>query len=205
MEMYSSANNHELSFAYAYQWSEPDQDLTVAMKILTCPALGSETASCPCAEEQSQSARITGALAANPQTPPMVLDHLVNCGVPFVLVRIAENPRSSAETLRKLAGNESVSVRTAVAENYDAPVDVHKKLAQDECVDVRFAVAENANLPPDILEVLIRDENPYVAHRAQTTLTRLEEKTRQVAQTANLEIWNLNFPNNRFNRKRAGS
>ena len=203
MEMYSSANNHELSFAYSYQWSEPDQDLFVAMKILTCPAIGSETSSCPCAQDQSQSTQISSALAANPQTPPMVLDHLVNCGVPFVLVRIAENPRSGAETLRKLAGNESVSVRAAVAENYDAPADVHRQLAQDECVDVRFAVAENANLPPDILEILIRDDNPYVAHRAQTTLTRLEEKTRQVTETSHLEVWS--FPTNRFNRKRANS
>lgn len=203
MEMYSSAKNHELSFAYSYQWSKPDRDLPAAMKILTCPALGSNTQFCQCAKEQSRSSRISCALAANPQTPPMVLDHLVNCGIPFVLVRIAENPRSAAQTLRKLAGNESVSVRTALAENYDAPADVHRSLAHDECVDVRFAVAENANLPPDILEILARDDNPYIAHRAQTTLTRREEKTRKVSEAVYLEVWN--FPSNRFNRKRANS
>ena len=39
--------------------------------------------------------------------------------------------------------------------------------------DVRFGLADNSRMPICILEQLAQDENPYVAHRASLTLSRL--------------------------------
>lgn len=176
---FSSADNHELSFAYAYQWSEPVHDVELAIKILTCPSIGCESEEDPCAQAESEINRIRCALASHPSTPPTVLAHLVNCGVPFILVRIAENPHTDENTLRRLAQSYNTNVREAVAENAGAPNDILNDLSTDECADVRFAIAENPNVPWDILENLTRDENPYVAYRAQTTINRLDATTQR--------------------------
>lgn len=174
MQNNSSADRHELSFARTYQWSEPEQDFELAMKILTCPNIGCYSEDDPCALAESPSDKIRCALASHPSTPPTVLDHLAYCGIAFILVRIAENPSTHAETLRRLGSHPNVNVRSAVAENSNTPIHVQMTLACDECTDVRFALAENANVPGDVLEALARDENPYVAYRAQTTIMRLQ-------------------------------
>jgi len=51
--------------------------------------------------------------------------------------------------------------------------DVIWMLIDDPNADVRFCLAENYNIDEEMLEKLAQDENPYVAHRANKTLTRL--------------------------------
>jgi hypothetical protein len=47
-------------------------------------------------------------------------------------------------------------------------------LAQDESADLRYQLAENHNIHKSVLNLLADDSHPYVAHRAQKTLKRLE-------------------------------
>ncbi len=88
--------------------------------------------------------------------------------------RVAENCRAPIAVLLKLATDPSSEVRIAVAENPRTPESVLEKLVNDFSVDVRYGMAENAMLPEHHLAVLCNDENPYVAHRAKSTLRRLE-------------------------------
>ncbi len=113
------------------------------------------------------------ALAVNPETPPDVLEQLAICGCLALLERIAEHPQASRPLLIALATHDHPIIRSAVAENCNTPDDIVAILAQDECADVRYSIAENARMPVPILELLAEDENPYVAHRARTTLCRV--------------------------------
>ncbi len=92
-----------------------------------------------------------------------------------VRVQVAEHPSLPASYLTDLARDEAHEVRIAVSENLLTPVPILESLAQDEHADVRYAMAENANMPPHILQSLVHDDNPYVAARAQKTLSRLDD------------------------------
>jgi hypothetical protein len=61
----------------------------------------------------------------------------------------------------------------AVADHLNTPEDVLMLLAADDNADVRYAIAENHNISRMVLNKLLDDPNPYVVHRAQTTLERL--------------------------------
>lgn len=197
---FSSADSNDLAFARSYQWSEPVHDLQIAMQILTCPNIGCECEEDPCAQSESEFDRVRCALASHPCTPPSVLAHLVNCDIPFILERIAENPNTDMDTLRRLSRHERAAVRAAVAENTDAHSDVLRALASDESIDVRYSLADNANVPSDILQLLTADENPYVAYRAQTTIARMQASTLRV----DMRRLNLHIPNI-AKQKRVGS
>lgn len=113
-------------------------------------------------------------LAVNPQTESEVLEGLINAEAHVELVvRIAEHPRASAETLCRLAQHAHAEVRAAVAENSNSPAHLLQNLSRDESPDVRYRLAENANIPLFILQDLTDDSNPYVAYRAVTTINRL--------------------------------
>jgi hypothetical protein len=55
-------------------------------------------------------------------------------------------------------------------------------LIEDPNLDVRYALAENYNIDEEMLKALAKDENPYVAHRAEKTLSRL--RPTQILDTA---------------------
>jgi hypothetical protein len=61
----------------------------------------------------------------------------------------------------------------AVADHLNTPVAVLILLAEDDNADVRYALAENHNISRDVLNKLLNDSNPYVANRAERTLSRL--------------------------------
>lgn len=97
---------------------------------------------------------------------------LANTSVPY-LTRIAENGSVPSSMLEQLASHTHPSVREAVADNINTPIDTLWVLSRDQCEDIRYAMAENHNLPLAILDNLSQDQNPYIAHRAERTLSRL--------------------------------
>lgn len=78
-----------------------------------------------------------------------------------------------AYILRRLAASSDPELRIAVADHINTPEDVLMILADDNNADVRYAIAENHNISRNVLNKLHDDSNPYVADRAQTTLTRI--------------------------------
>lgn len=112
-------------------------------------------------------------IANHPDSPATVLDYLaVPEAAAKLLIRVAENPQTSAVTLTRLAGHESNEVRVAVADNRNTPPQVINELIKDADLDVRYSLAENANLDLAVLQELAKDENGYVAARAKRTLVR---------------------------------
>jgi hypothetical protein len=171
---------YDTSFAYAYIWSSPEQDLKKALEILKCPLLDHQSAaSCPARSDDYHEVKTL--LASNPDTPTQVLDHLSEYNShPQILERLAGNPQTSGATLRRLSQSIANEVRAAVADNTNADDDTIRALAKDEHIDVRFRLAENPNLSTEILEQLAHDDNPYVAYRAQMTLTRVTNQNATV-------------------------
>ncbi|MBY0356480.1 MAG: tetratricopeptide repeat protein [Candidatus Obscuribacterales bacterium] len=109
-------------------------------------------------------------LASNPETSPETLRKLAEKKPEAVVERVAENPGTKPETLEALSVHESATVRTAVSENQNTPGDVLQSLAADDSPDVRYRLAENPHTPETILDSLSEDENPYIAARAQETI-----------------------------------
>jgi hypothetical protein len=86
----------------------------------------------------------------------------------------AENASTPVEILEMLAESCNIEVRMAVADNPAASVDTMMLLAEDTNADLRYQIAENHNIDKSVLKLLTDDSHPYVAHRAQKTLKRLE-------------------------------
>lgn len=125
------------------------------------------------AEHDSLATKIGWFIAVSPETNPSILDALSYTNCKALVERIAENPNTSQDTLKRLAVHPALEVRCAVSENSNTPVDVIAALAQDECIDVRFTLAESPTTPEEILDQLTEDDNCYVASRARQTLIRL--------------------------------
>ena len=92
---------------------------------------------------------------------------------PTLLVRIIESLVDCPRKLAELAVDDSPLVRIAVSENTFTDLKTMFLLAEDRSADVRYAVAENHNAPIAVLQFLSEEGNPYVAARAQRTLSRL--------------------------------
>jgi hypothetical protein len=90
------------------------------------------------------------------------------------LIKLAEADATLVTVLESLSWHTDPDVKIAVADNPRTPAQVLHKLATDDDADVRFAIAENHNVEPEILSILLADGNPYVVHRAQCTLARLQ-------------------------------
>ncbi len=102
-----------------------------------------------------------------------MLDELLPVACNLVLERVAEHPNASVGSLLRLARHEHAKIRAAVADNCNTPETLVMELAADVSADVRYAIAENSMMPIAVLEVLVSDENPYVVHRAKSTMERL--------------------------------
>lgn len=89
------------------------------------------------------------------------------------LREISKNVVTPAYVLRRLATSCDPELRMAVADHLNTPEDVLLLLADDHNSDVRYAIAENHNISRYVLNKMRDDCNPYVAHRAETTLARL--------------------------------
>jgi hypothetical protein len=108
------------------------------------------------------------------------------------VARAAEDPAAPTDILSMLAESCNTEVRMAVADNPSALLETLTMLAQDDSADVRYQMAENHNIDQSILKMLSEDSHPYIAHRAQKTLRRLEVPAKvvpimSIASRANLE------------------
>lgn len=171
----------DLSFIVRFQWKTSNH-LKEAIQVLLAARLDE----CSTIEKLNKQLRnrsevlddrefqqIRLQIASNPNTPPAVLNYLARQGDAKLLERIAENPRTPGETLERLAQSAIPSVRIAVAENAKTPSAILATLAVDFDADVRYTLAENAQLPLEVLSQLSDDSNPYVSHRASSTLHKL--------------------------------
>lgn len=98
----------------------------------------------------------------------------MGCNTLTWLREINRNVVTPAYVLRRLAASSDPELRMAVADHLNTPEDVLFLLADDDNADVRYAIAENHNISRNVLNKLQFDDNPYVAHRARTTLARLQ-------------------------------
>jgi hypothetical protein len=109
---------------------------------------------------------------SNPDTDPQVLHHIASHGSDHLAKRVAEHPRAEANTLAQLADHDYYEVRAALADNQNISLELQWQLAEDEHADVRFALAQCYHIDQSVLGRLLDDENPFVAHRAKSTLMR---------------------------------
>ena len=120
-------------------------------------------------------------IAANPETSSVVLRKLATLTEDrSILIYLAENRSTPADTLSTLSRHESPEVRTAVADNPSCPAEILDYLVKDISADLRFAMAENHCLAEELLYDLAMDENPWIADRAERTLARLAEEAAKV-------------------------
>ncbi len=122
----------------------------------------------------SKSLPLALCIANDPDTPPEILEHLARSDNEQLLERIAEHPNVNPYILELLSAHQSPEVRAAVAGNCNVPAEVLDELCNDTHPDVRYNIAENPCISQEVLNKLTADSNPYVAHRAQTTLMRMD-------------------------------
>lgn len=120
-------------------------------------------------------------IAGDPQLTALLLNELSKSNDPAVRARIAENASTPTSVLLRLLEDENTDVRLSLSYNPSLPRMFLKQLATSDSADVRFGLAENPLLSPCILETLAADENPYVALRAEQTLSRLNERCLEAA------------------------
>lgn len=89
---------------------------------------------------------------------------------------ISRDAETPSYILERLSISANADVRMAVADHPNTPLEVLWLLSVDLDADVRFSLAENHNLDTGILNEMTKDSNPYVASRAERTLSRLSYK-----------------------------
>jgi len=116
-------------------------------------------------------------LAVSLTTKPLVLKHLANYGDSRILRIVAENNRSSVETLRKLASEEQLEiVGTCLSRNTNTPSDVLEKLSNDKYEWVRVNVAKHPNTSLNLLEEITNDVDAGVVYTAKRTIEERQGK-----------------------------
>jgi hypothetical protein len=97
------------------------------------------------------------------------------------LERISVDKDTPSSVLSALAQHPCLEVRASVSENRNTPASVLRMLATAADPDVRYHLAENPHLPVELIRLLTADDNPYVACRAQRTLSRVQSATAATA------------------------
>jgi hypothetical protein len=93
---------YDTSFAYAFSWSQPEQDLQKALDILNATADGQhDDGDCPAGKSENHP--IDKLLASNPSTPTQVLGHMARCvSCPKVLERVAGHPKCGWRNIEEI-------------------------------------------------------------------------------------------------------
>ncbi len=119
---------------------------------------------------------LPGVLAADPCTPASILALLAQTTELDVLEKIGANPSTPHEVLLRLSLHQEFEVKNAIIDNPNASDDVIEILTGDEDADIRYAVAENHNIAIRFIVHLCDDVNPFVANRAERTLSRVSNR-----------------------------
>jgi pentose-5-phosphate-3-epimerase len=110
-------------------------------------------------------------LAANPSTPPSVLERLAEDKSADGWDSVAFNPSTPASLLERLAGHKDEDIRESVAQNPAAPPLILELLAEDKKTPVRWWVAANPSTPGYVLERLAKDRNEIVRSNVASNLS----------------------------------
>lgn len=110
-------------------------------------------------------------LAANPSTPPSVLERLAEDKSADGWDSVAFNPSTPASLLEHLAGHKDEDIRKSVAQNPAAPPSILELLAEDKKAPVRWWVAANPSTPGYVLERLAKDRNEIVRSNVASNLS----------------------------------
>jgi len=89
-------------------------------------------------------------IVLNAATPPEMLEQLAHAAPPedyYLLRLISEHPKTSAKTLRRLAGHEYAAIRENVARHPNADAATLTKLSKDKTQPLWYLVAFNPNTP----------------------------------------------------------
>ena len=117
-------------------------------------------------EKLSENARVylLLSIAEDPKTLPDVLDKLANDSSYYLRMIVVKNPNVSNETLGKLAKDKKSKIRSLVAGNPKTPLTALQSLATDEEKDVREALASNTSpdFPQNVLDILSQDTEENV-------------------------------------------
>lgn len=150
---------------------------------------------------RSESEDVRKAVAANPRTPAGILKFLASDTAHDVVVKVAENKNSSAETLlliirssdgwarriaasnpilppsdlESLANSPESDIRYGIAKNPSTPSKTLSTLAHDENWHVRLGVATNPSSPKEVLESILTGDDDYLRDQVARTLSKLHK------------------------------
>ena len=139
---------------YLYELSAVSADTDTVGHIQLALAYFPQTSPAHLAELARSYPWVQSVVAANPSTPPDVLDWLTYQGTETCAV-VAANPHTPEGTLRRLATSVTPWVVQDVAANPSCPSEVLADLFRSADFSVRAAVVRNANfvLPLDVTQL----------------------------------------------------
>ncbi|MEZ4489735.1 MAG: hypothetical protein R3F51_19275 [Cyanobacteriota/Melainabacteria group bacterium] len=117
-----------------------------------------------------------GLIAADPKTPPAVLELFLISSDTGIIEKAAGNPSLPSDALTELSQHYDPAVKEAVIDNPCTPKEVLMALTSDPDADIRYYLAESHIVDEDVILVLCDDENPYVAARANQTWCRVSQE-----------------------------
>ena len=88
----------------------------------------------------------------NPDTPLYILENIANSKEEYFRKYVAESPRLSVKSLRKLASEDNLKIDDHLARNPSVPQEILRKLADKNNKHINISLAQNLNLPLDILD-----------------------------------------------------
>lgn len=119
-------------------------------------------------------------LADDPNTDPTILGELAKDYTSnYIRWRVACNPNTPVDALKRLARDGDDSVRAGVAYNISTPVDILNQLAKDRYMRVQSNVATNPNATSETMDILALSNPDWqtcqdIAENPKTTTETLD-------------------------------
>lgn len=101
-------------------------------------------------------------VASNPNTPPHLLDILLEKGDDEISYNVALNKNINRKTLENLCYNRSGNIHCWVLSNPSLPKELLEYFSNSEILHNRELVAKHKNTPPEVLDRLSYDEQELV-------------------------------------------
>lgn len=130
----------------------------------TVPRFVKRSSPTPARRQRSWSSGSQRTVAANPSTPPDVLEALADDSESCVRKKVAANPSAPIELIEQFADSEDSGVRVFLATNPSTPSGLLESLAADDNKLTRRNVAAHPSTPEAVREALAAD-SCYVVNR----------------------------------------